>query len=459
MKNRLSALLVTTAALGLGVGLSACGKKTAAPDAKFAPNPDGSPTAAAGATASAPTGQQIGVSDRDPDASSRPKMTDSARASYDRGMAAWATGDLQGAAAAFKEATDRDANAYQAWYSLGVMQERLGNAAALESYRKAFTLQDTYETAIEAYGLLLAKRGSLQEADDFLTGKHAAMPKSAGVLAALAEVKSLKKDTGAAQQLAQDALKLNPNFPPAMVVLARDHYRNRRLDLSLYAISAILDGSGRTEEERQANPPRDKNNAEARLLRATIYKEQGRRGPAIDELRTVVTARPDLVEASIQLAAYLLEAGNAEEAAPLLERAVKYSAESVTARLNLGDAYRILGKIPEAKKELDWVVAKDPNMPQPHYSLGLLYLFGKGFPGMDEQGQIKAAIAELEKYQTLRGTPTKGQTDDADQLILRAKVKLEALEAAKKAASAPPPPAASGAAAPPADSGAPPPNN
>lgn len=442
MKNRVSAFLVLAAAIGFGTGLSACGKKATPVDAKFPTGPGGSVTA--GAVATTPAGQNVAVAD--PEGG---KISGSAKAAYDKGMAAWAAGDLNGAAAAFKEATDADSNSHQSWYSLGVIQERLGNPAALEAYRKAYTIHDGYELAIQAYGLLLAKRGSVQEADDFLTGKHGANPKSAGILAALAEVKSLKKDTGSAQQLAQDALKLNPNYAPAMVVLARDHYRNRRLDLALYAISAILDGSGKTEEERQANPPRDKNNAEARLLRAVIFKEQGRRGPAIDELRTVVTARPDLVEAGVQLAAYLLEAGNAEEATPLLERAVKYNNQNVTARLNLGDAYRILGKLAEAKKELEWVISKDPNLPQPHYSLGLLFLFGKGFAGMDEKAQLAAAVSELEKYQSLRGTPTKGQSDDSDQLILRAKVRIEAIDAEKKAASAPPPPAASDSAAPP----------
>jgi len=41
------------------------------------------------------------------------------------------------------------------------------------------------------------------------------------------------KDTGSAQRIAQEALKINPDYRPAMVIIARDHYRNRRLDLAL----------------------------------------------------------------------------------------------------------------------------------------------------------------------------------------------------------------------------------
>ncbi|MCC6645410.1 MAG: tetratricopeptide repeat protein [Polyangiaceae bacterium] len=453
-RSSLSAVLVAAAA----VSLAACGGSKQKPNASFAPTPGAMGTAPPqAAVASAPDGQQVGISDGSPDGA--PKMSASARTSYDKGMALWQGGDLKGAVAAFTEATQADPKAHQAFYSLGVMQERLGDPAALASYRQSWSLVDTYEPAIVAYGLLLAKRGSLQEADDFLTDKKGKMPDSAPVLAALAEVKSLKKDTASAQVLAQDALKKNPDYRPAMMVLARDHYRARRIDLALYALGAILDGMGSTPEEKQANPPRDKNSAEGHLLRAVIYREQGKRAAAIDEYKTVVQLRPDIVAARVQLGAYLLEAGNAEEAQPLLEGALKYDATQVQAHLNLGDAYRILGRGADAKRELDWVLAKDPNMPQVHYSLGLLYLFSKSLPGMDEKAQLSAAVASLEKFQALRGQPTKGQTDDSDQLILRAKVRLEALDAAAKAAAAPPPappPAASGSTAP-AGSAAPPP--
>ena len=453
-RSRHSVVFVALLFGGTAALASACGGSKGSA-AKFAPNPTssrGDPTAGQVATTS--DGKQVGISDADSsgaDIDSRPKMSGAALSKYKRGLDLWSSGDLGGASTAFTEATQADSNAYQAFYSLGVIQERLGNPAALTSYRQAYTLQTTYEPAIVAYAQLLGKKGSLSEADDFLTKKRGEMPKSAAVLAALAEVKSLKRDSGTAQQYAQEALKLNPDYRPAMVVLARDHYRNRRLDLALYALGAILDGLGKTPEEIALNPPRDKNNAEAHLLRAIIYKEQSKRTAAIDEFKAAIGLRPDFVEARVQLAAYLLQAGNAEEAKPLLEQALKYDQNHLQAHLNLGDAYRILGSVPEAKKELEWVASKDASISQVHYSLGLLYLFAQAVPGLDEKGKLTQAIASLEKFQSLRGKPTPGSNDDSDQLILRAKVKLEGMEAAAKAAAAPPPPpapAASGSATP-----------
>jgi tetratricopeptide (TPR) repeat protein len=218
-----------------------------------------------------------------------------------------------------------------------------------------------------------------------------------------------------------------------MVTIARDHYRTRRLDLSLYTLKAILDGYG------PENPPRDKNNAEARLIRGLIYKEQGQRGPAITELKQALDLRPDLVEARVHLAAYTLEAGNAPEAVQLLERALRYDRTHVLARLNLGDAYRLQGKTAEAKRELDWVALKDPQLAQVHYNLGLLYLFSENVPGMTPKQAADRAIDELEQYKRMKPRAQGGVPDDTDELITRAKTKRALIDAKEQEKPAPAP--------------------
>jgi tetratricopeptide (TPR) repeat protein len=254
------------------------------------------------------------------------------------------------------------------------------------------------------------------------------MPKSAAVDAALAEVKSVQGDSASAQRLAQEALKKNPDYRPAMVAIARDHYRTRRLDLALYTLKGILDGFG------PENPPRDPNNAEARLMRGLIYREQGQRKLAIDEFRKAIELRPDLVEARVNLAAYLLEAGNAPEAAQLLEGAVRYDKNNVMARLNLGDAYRLLGKSAEAKRELEWVASKDSQLAAVHYNLGLLYLFSESVPGVTPRQAADKAIAELEQYKRMR--PRTAGPDDTDELITRAKTKKALIDSKEQEAAA-----------------------
>ncbi len=271
---------VSAFALAAGLCSVACGGGAAASKGAATPGQEGN-TAPPATSAESPAGGQFGIPDAptSSEPSNRPKMNAAASAAYAAGMDAFKKGDLTGAKNQFTQATQADPKAYQAFYSLGVVRERTSETSgALSAYRQATTIVADYEPAIVAYAVLLAHTGKPDDATDFLNQRQAQMPKSAAVSAALAEVKSIQGNSGEAQRLAQEALKLNPDYRPAMVTLARDHYRSRRLDLALYALKGILDGYG------EENPPRDKNNAEARLIRGLIYKEQGLRGPAIQEL-------------------------------------------------------------------------------------------------------------------------------------------------------------------------------
>lgn len=359
----------------------------------------------------------------------RPPMTPEAAASYRAGMAAFARADLPGAEAAFRDAIAKDPRAFQAHYALGTALERQGrNEDARKAYEGALTIVADFEPAIVSLTTLLLRQGQVSAAESFLNQRLSKVPNSAAALAALAEVKSVQKDSASAQRLAQQALKEEPDYRPAMVVLARDHYRARRLDLALYTLTAILDGYG------AENPPRDRDNAEARLLRALIYREQGRRKAALEELERVVKLRPDLVEARLNLAAYLLEAGNANAAVPLLEGALPFEPANVLVHLNLGDGYRIQGRPDEAIKQLGWVVQADPNLAQAHYDLGLVYLFSK-VSGMTELQAADMAISEFEKYIKMRPRSPAGAGDDAEELLARAKNKKQVLQAMSSTAS------------------------
>ena len=416
-----STLLAAAAVLLVPAAIAACADD---PPPKAPPQP--------AATAPKPAGQpQVGMSDAPssarigdaPPAAPRPALSGQASGVYQQALQAFANGDLAAAKKHFEEATQADPRSHQAFYSLGVVQERLKDAGAAASYRQAFTLVPDYEPAIIAYAMLLAKKSQISEADRFLTEKRGQMPKSAAVAATLAEVKSLQKDTGSAQRIAQEALKINPDYRPAMVIIARDHYRNRRLDLALYALQAILDGFEPVAE----NPPRDKDNGEALLLRGLIWKEQNNRFGAMDMFRKAVSKRPDLVEARVQLGAALLAAGGADEALPILEGAVRYDADNLAGHLNLGDAYRLVQKYGDSKREFEWVLAHNASLPQVHYDLGLLYLYAPSIPGMTAKQQIGEAIKELNKFRELRSREEK---DDSEELLNSAKIKEGELNAA-----------------------------
>jgi tetratricopeptide (TPR) repeat protein len=444
MKSRNPSLAAALAVLVMPAVMAACtdDPKPKTPTqpvvAGANPNPGQAQTSMSDAPSSARVGELAEVAPR-------PALSAQASGLYQQALTAFANGDLANAKQLFTQVTDSDPRSHQGFYSLGAVQERLKDPGASSSYRQAYTLVPDYEPAIIAYAMLQAKKGSLSDAERFLTEKRGQMPKSAAVAATLAEIKSLQKDTGSAQRIAQEALKINPDYRPAMVIIARDHYRNRRLDLALYALQAILDGFG------EDNPPRDKDNGEALLLRGLIWREQGNRGGAMEQFTRAVAKRPDLVEARVQLGTALVQAGIAQEALPILEGAVRYDADNLPAHLNLGDAYRLLGKYGEAKREFEWVLARDASLPQVHYDLGLLYLYAPAVPGMTSKQQVAEASRELTKFREVRPRDAK---DDSEELLNAAKIKEGEIAAAS--APAPPPPPAPGAATPAAaDAGAP----
>lgn len=355
-----------------------------------------------------------------------PGMNAKAAQAYSAGIQAFQSGDLAGARTQFEQAISADAKAYQAHFALGTVLERGGSPdQALGAYRRAVDIKPGFGPAVEAITRVYLRDGRTQDAESFLNQQRTAVPSNAAVLAALAEVKSVQKDSAEAQRLAQESLKADPDYRPAMVVLARDHYRNRRLDLAQYTLTAILDGYG------PENPPRDETNPEARLIRALIYKEQGSRKAAIDELERVVELRPDMVEARLNLAVYMLEAGNAKEATPLLEGALAYEPSNHLVHLNLGDAYRLQGRPNEALKQLEWVTKADPNLPQTHYNIGLVYLFSPQVEGVSPEQAIDKAIAAFERYKKLQPRTRQGAGDDVDELLSRARNKKAVLEAMK----------------------------
>lgn len=369
-------------------------------------------------------------------------LTGSAKDAYDRGWRAWLNGDLNGAKSAFTEAAAAAPSSPAPPYSLGTVLERLGDIGGAQTqFRAAVSNKSDYEPAICAYALSLASNGKASDADSYLSDKHAKMTNSYVVTTCYAEVKSLAGDSASAQSLAGDALRVKPDYSEAMVVIARDYYRQHKMGLAMYALQAILDGFG------DSSPPRDKDNAEAHLLRGIIEREQGQRLAAMTDFEAARTKRPDMVEALIQTGAMKLEAGNVADATPLLEASVRYAPQNALAHLNLGDAYRLGGRPADAKKEFDTALSLDSTQATAHYDLGLMYLFSPSIPGMSADTQVQTAIKEFQTYKSMRGPKATSSADDTDELLARAQAKQAEL---KNAAAAPAPaaPAASGSAKP-----------
>ena len=201
MRARVSVLGV----LALGF-LAACSGSTTNEPAKTAKNAAGNETAAEAEPTRTPAG---------------PAMAGAAASAYAAGMEAFKNGDLDGASQQFNKAIQSDPRAYPAHVALGVVQERRGEMArALESYNAALAVAGDFGPAIQAKVHLLLAMGRASDAETFVRGLAAKFPDSAAVLAGQAEVASARGDSPSAQELAQRALKKDPDYRPAMVTLA-----------------------------------------------------------------------------------------------------------------------------------------------------------------------------------------------------------------------------------------------
>lgn len=424
-----------------GASLTACGGKPA--------ETAGAGSAATGAGGAGSSGQAgssatSGIESAFGTPDEKTDLTGSAKADYEKGFEAWSRGDLKAARDRFQSAQSSAPKSGAPGYALGIVLDRLGDAAGAEAaFRQSYTANPKSDRAIYAHAMMMASNPNrIGEAETFLNGQIAKNPQAPRLTAALSEVKSLQGDHTTAQKLAQDSLRMNPDFKEAMVSVARDHYRAGKIELARYALSAVLDGFG------DATPPRDKNNAEANLLRGLLEREMGRRPVAFAAFDAAAKRRPDLVEAQVQIGSMKLEAGNAQEALPHLESATRFGPKNAYAHLNLGDCYRLLQRPEDAKREMELALTLDSSLTLAHYDLGLLYLFTPKYPGLAPDKQIQAAIDQFEKYKSTQPKSGKGEKDDVDELIARAKAKQAELKGAAAAPAAAAPASSAPAAAP-----------
>jgi Tfp pilus assembly protein PilF len=438
-----SFVLPLVALLSLPVAVGACGDRKPPVTPKAASSASGAPNAAGGTNVAAqPTDNVTGEAPPPPPPDNSGALTGSAKAQYDQGVAAYQSGDLAGAAQHFQAAVSAEPKAYQAHFALGMTYERMGKSAdALESYRNAYKLNPNYDAAFAAYGFLLYRMGSKTEAENFLNEQSAKNPKGYGTKVAYAEIKSLQGDSTSAQQLAGDVLTQEAKFEPAMVLIARDHYRRGRTDLASYVLAAILDGQKTAEEKEKgqpakANPPRAPNNPDAHLLRAIILQKAGDRLGAAKWFESAAKLRPDLVEAQLQLGLIRLEANDAEGAVGPLTKAVQFAPNNIEAHLALADALRLTGgRGPDSKKEYLWVLAAPGASAQTkalaQYDLGLLFFLTPGLDGLTDVQRYDRSVDYWNQYKGAKGTATGSSWPaDADDLIEQARRARNAAAAA-----------------------------
>ncbi len=425
MLRSITVLRSLGAALALA-SLVGCGQTPAPATPANVPSPAAAP---AGASASSATAKPAAAQPSKQEEAAKPvvvanekkvALTGAARASYEGANAAFMEGRLVDAKAAFEKASREASNSAAPLVGIGAILERQGDVpAAVDVYRRAVAIEPDNPESARALAFGLVAAGQASEAVSFARARAEKYARSAAATL-YSEAASASGDSATAQAEAQRALALDSSYVPAMVAVARDHYRAGRVSMTAYALKALLDGID------EATPARAKDCAEALLLRAVIDRRTpGRRTAALDAFSKVYALRPDLTEAALALGVMKLEAGNAEEAIVPLETAARFAPKNAFVMTALGDAYRLAARYAEAKTTLEKAVALDASLAAPHYNLALLFLYAGDKAGLGNEERYASAQREMEAYVGIRGPKAPpGVDDDADSLLATAKQKL-----------------------------------
>ncbi len=259
-------------------------------------------------------------------------------------------------------------------------------------------------------------------------------------------------DVAAAEQHYREAIKVRPDYGPALVNLTSLLTRTGREAEATRVIADALRAaptkagphlanahhSFRTrdlvtaEREARAAIEADERNVPAMLIMAQVFRGEGRldtarfaidnalalepgnallhvergqillglkeRKEALIAFERAARLRPGLAEAIEPYGRLLLENGMASEARPVLETLVKLEPDNPRAYLLMGNALRATKEYPQAEAAYIKALALDPNLGDAHFNLGVLYI-DNVLPGTDELVRLGKGLGSLKKYQ------------------------------------------------------------
>jgi tetratricopeptide (TPR) repeat protein len=241
------------------------------------------------------------------------------------------------------------------------------------------------------------------------------------------------------------ALGRDERYVPAMLVLAKAYYYEKKYELS----TSIIDIAKSI----------DANNAECYNLLGFIALTHDDRISATAAFRKATELNPQYGNAWDNLAAQYLFSKNYDGALQAAEKATELLPSFDKAWLNLGSAYRGKQQYADALAAYKKALQINSGYADAYFNLGILYLDAKQMPNTDTVTKFNTAINYFDQYKTKAGyrltkdDPADGYIAEARTGADREKKRLERLQKQQQRGEPKPAP---GAAAPPANSARPP---
>ncbi len=345
------------------------------------------------------------------------------------------------------EASDLDPEQAWAWYNKGVAHKILNeDSKARQSWLRATDIDPTLGDAWLQMGLMSLEDGELKRG---LTSFRAGLRSDEDNMDLRVALVSVLRELGRledAEQAAKEGLRINANWLDLYHVLGVVYIEMGKLPLAEFILDkAVRDVSGGAEHAGiQTNLGR-------------VLELQGYEYDASLKYQESLRLDPDSVAALVYLSTGYMENRNYADAVPLLERARGLANEDPSIHLNLGVAYRGVGRFEESQKSYEETLRLRPSDPSPHLNLGILfgdyvkdyqsavdayqaYLDQGGEDVELVEGYIKATKKEQKKVKRLEERRKKA---DSDRKAKEERERLVKEEEERKETEAAQPPAAS----------------
>ncbi len=312
-----------------------------------------------------------------------PGLSGADRRAFDDGVAAYKEQkqagvlDLQALAHRWQEVTQNAPDVAEGWYNLGVVEARLGHVAAAEkAYTQALSKKPSLAAAAENLGVLYQNQGQVQQAASAYQRVLEWHPESARARVRLAELYREQGDAKRAVSFARAALVREPDLALAYKVLMRvavDH--GKPALVRLLALKA---------QRRSSQDP------EIPYRLGQVDLQEHDEDQAIADLRQSVKLDPHYLPARRLLLQIARRHQDWATAAAELTAMLKANPKDAAGFVDLGVAYRGLGKPKLASTAYQQALKLDPKLPEAHYDLGLL--------AFQVRHDDQAAIHEMKQF-------------------------------------------------------------
>lgn len=281
---------------------------------------------------------------------------------------------------------DQDApDTAEVHYNMGVAHEILGSeSAARKAYLRATEIDDTLGPAWLNLGALSEEKGDYERALlNYRAGLKASPDDPELVVGVIGVLRKMGRHADAIAQ-AKEALSRNANNINAYNNLGLVYLEQGNVDMALFIYQRALgfvDGADQ--------------NALIHCNLGRVYLAQDKDVNARVEFERALELDPELVAARMAMAELLLDNRDWAAAAELLEGARDLEPENPAIRVNLGIAYRGLGRYEESKAAYEKALSLDPANQDPR--LNLAVLLGDHMKAFDQ------AIEQIETYRNNGG--------------------------------------------------------